>query len=152
MTATTLPNPLRDTHDQAGAEFQPYADLEIVTTFGEPQAEYSAIRKGCALLDMPQRGILELTGKDRLPFLNNLLTNQTWDKATKSGLAAGQGMYAYYLNAKGRIVADMSVLEVCNGRTLVEMHVRMVEPIPAAFDKYLSVQQVKMTSLIGKSH
>src|SRR5215211_6302518 len=54
MTATTLPNPLRDTHDQGGAEFQPYADLEIVSTFGEPQAEYSAIRKGCGMLDTPQ--------------------------------------------------------------------------------------------------
>src|SRR3712207_691622 len=102
-----LPNPLREIHAQAGAEFQPYAELEIVTTFGEPQAEYSAIRKGCGLLDAPQRGILELTGKDRLPFLNNLLTNQTWDKSAKAGLAAGAGVYAYYLNAKGRIVAEI---------------------------------------------
>src|SRR5687768_15810634 len=90
-TTTTLPNPLRALHEQAGAEFQAYANLEIVSTFGEPQAEYSAIRKGCGLLDLPQRGVLELTGKDRLPFLNNLLTNQTWDKATKQGLGAGQG-------------------------------------------------------------
>src|SRR5215213_6940406 len=97
MTSTTLPNPLRDTHEQGGAEFQPYADLEIVSTFGEPQAEYSAIRKGCGMLDTPQRGVLELAGKDRLPFLNNLLTNQTWDKAAKSGLIPGTGVYAYYL-------------------------------------------------------
>src|SRR5690242_15958355 len=107
-----FPNPLRTLHEQAGAEFQPYASLNIVSTFGEPQAEYSAIHKACGLIDLPQCGVLELTGKDRLPFLNNLLTNQTWDKQTKSGLAAGQGVYAYYLNAKGRIVTDMNVLEV----------------------------------------
>src|SRR5688500_3781166 len=147
-TTTPLPNPLRATHDQADAEFQPYADVEIVSTFGEPQAEYSAIRKGCALLDMPQRGVLELAGKDRLSFLNNLLTNQTWDKATKSGLAPGEGLYAYYLNSKGRIVTDMNVLEV-GGRTLLEMDGRMVEPIRKMFDKYLFVEQVKMTSRIG---
>jgi folate-binding protein YgfZ len=147
-----LPNPLRPLHDAAEAEFQPYASLEIVSTFGEPQAEYSAIHKACGLLDLPQRGVLELTGKDRLPFLNNLLTNQTWDKATKSGLAAGQGVYAYYLNAKGRIVADMNVIEVGDGRTLLEMDARMVEPIRAMFDKYLFVEQVKMTSLVGKAH
>jgi folate-binding protein YgfZ len=145
-------NPLRATHDQAGAEFQPYARTEIVSTFGEPQAEYSAIRKGCALLDLPQRGVLELTGKDRLPFLNNLLTNQTWDKATKSGIDAGKGVYAYYLNAKGRIVADMNVLEVGDGRTLLEMDARMVAPVRAAFDKYLFVEQVKMTSRVGALH
>ena len=101
--------------------------------------------RAAALLDLPQRGVLELTGKDRLPFLNNLLTNQTWDKATKTGLAAGQGVYAYYLNAKGRIVADMNVLELGDGRTLLEMDGRMVEPVRAAFDKYLFVEQVKMT-------
>src|SRR5215213_7293564 len=115
-----LPNPLRALHEQAGAEFQPYATLEVVSTYGEPQAEYSAIHKACGLLDLPQRGVLELTGKDRLAFLNNLLTNQTWDKASKSGLSAGQGVYAYYLNSKGRIVADMNVLEVGDGRTLLE--------------------------------
>jgi folate-binding protein YgfZ len=139
-------------HEVAGAEFQPYASVEIVSTFGEPQAEYSALHKACGLFDLPQRGVLGFTGKDRLPFLNNLLTNQTWDKATKSGLAAGQGVYAYYLNAKGRIVADMNVLEVGDGRTFLEMDARMVEPVRAAFDKYLFVEQVKMTSLVGKSH
>ena len=152
MPSEPLPNPLRDVHQQAGAEFQRYADLEIVSTFGEPQAEYSAIRKGCGLIDLPQRGILELTGKDRLPFLNNLLTNLTWDKTTKSGLAAGQGVYAYYLSAKGRIVADMNVLEVEGGRTLLEMDARMVETVRTAFDKYLFVEQVKMTGRVGTLH
>jgi folate-binding protein YgfZ len=146
------PNPLRTVHDQAGAEFQPYADLEIVSTFGEPQAEYSAIRKGCGLLDTPQRGILELTGKDRLTFLNNLVTNLTWDKASKTGLTAGQGVYAYYLNTKGRIVADMNVLEIEGGRTLLEMDARIIDSIRTAFDKYLFVEQVKMTSRVGALH
>jgi aminomethyltransferase len=146
-----LPNPLHAVHAGADAEFQPYADLEIVSTFGEPQAEYSAIRKGCGVLDMPQRGVLELTGKDRLPFLNNLLTNLTWDKTSKSGLAAGQGVYAYYLNAKGRIVTDMNVLEL-GDRTLLEMDVRMVERVRTMFDKYLFVEQVKMTSRVGTLH
>jgi folate-binding protein YgfZ len=152
MNGQALPNPLRSVHEQAEAEFQAYADLEIVSTFGEPQAEYSAIRKGCGLLDMPQRGILELTGRDRLAFLNNMLTNLTWDKATKTGLAAGKGVYAYFLNTKGRIVADMNVLEIGDGRTLLEMDGRMVGPIRAAFDKYLFAEQVKMTDCVSTLH
>lgn len=150
-TPPTFPNPLRPVHEQAGAEFQAYAAVEIVSTFGEPQAEYSAIRKGCGLLDLPQRGMLEITGKDRLPFLNNMLTNQTWDKAAKSGLAAGTGVYAYYLNAKGRIVADMNVLEL-GDRTLLETDGRMTATLRAAFDKYLFVEQVKMTDRVGATH
>ena len=84
-----LPNPLRERHVEANAELQAYAQLEIVSTFGQPEAEYAAIRKSAGLMDLPQRSVLELTGKDRLAFLNNLLTNQTWDKASKTGLAAG---------------------------------------------------------------
>src|SRR5881398_2564837 len=91
----SIPNPLHNLHQQAEAEFQAYAQVQIVSTFGEPQAEYAAIRKAAALIDQPQRGILELTGKDRLEFLNNLLTNQTWDKSAKQGLAAGRGVYAF---------------------------------------------------------
>src|SRR6476619_4598535 len=105
-------NPLHDLHRQAEAEFQPYADVEIVSTFGEPQAEYAAIRKACGMMDLPQRGIIELTGKDRLTFLNNLITNQVYDKEKKTPLAAGQTVYAFFLNAKtGRIITDLNVIE-----------------------------------------
>lgn len=139
----SLPNPLLSLHQQAEAEFQPYAATEIVSTFGEPQAEYAALHKGCGMIDLPQRGLLELTGKDRLAFLNNLLTNATWDKQTKTGLPAGKGVYAFFLNTKGRIVTDMSVLEL-GDRTLLEMDGRLVGPIRAAFDKFLFAEQVKL--------
>src|SRR4051812_34401686 len=106
------PNPLLHLHRQAEAELQEYGAIEIVSTFGEPQAEYGAIHKSCGLIDFPQRAIIELTGKDRLNFLNNLLTNETWDKQTKTGLSPGQGVYAFLLQAKnGRILVDMNVLE-----------------------------------------
>lgn len=146
-----LPNPLREAHAAAGAEFQAYASLEIVSTFGEPQAEYSAIRKACALIDLPQRGVLELAKRDRLAFLNNLLTNGTWDKAAKTGLAAGRGVYAYLLNLKGRIVTDLNVLETGDA-TLLEMDARLVETVRGIFDRYLFAEQVKMTSRVGGWH
>jgi aminomethyltransferase len=149
--AQPLPNPIKDFHEQSGAEFQPYADLEIVGTFGEPESEYAAIRKGCGLMDLPQRGVLQLTGADRLPFLNNLLTNQTWDKQAKAGLAAGKGVYAFFLNNKGRVAADMNVLE--RGEiTLLETDARMAETVRAAFDRYIFVEKVKLQSRVGDLH
>src|SRR5688572_33260793 len=105
MAAIDTINPLLDLHRQAEAEFQSYGPIEIVSTFGEPQAEYGAVRKACAMIDLPQRAIVEITGKDRHTFLNNLLTNQTFDKQTKTGLASGSVVYGYLLNAKsGRII------------------------------------------------
>ncbi|HEY2587140.1 MAG TPA: glycine cleavage T C-terminal barrel domain-containing protein [Tepidisphaeraceae bacterium] len=142
-----IPNPLLRLHERGEAELQAYDQVQIVSTFGEPEAEYAAIRKAAALIDQPQRGVLELTGTDRLPFLNNLLTNQTWDKASKAGLAAGQGVYAFYLGRNGRIVTDMNVIER-GDRTLLEMDARFVEPVRAAFDRYLFAEQTKMTDRV----
>ena len=148
---TPLSNPLRSLHAPAEAEFQAYAEVEIVSTFGEPQAEYAAVHKGCGMIDLPQRGILELTGKDRHSFLNNLLTNQTWSKETKSGLETGTGVYAFFLNTKGRIVTDMNVLEL-GDRVLLEMDGRLVTQVQGMFDKYLFVEQVKMIDRTATLH
>src|SRR5438552_11517425 len=146
-----MANPLLTIHEKAGAEFHSYGQMPIVLTFGEPQAEYAAIRKSAAIVDRPYRGILELTGKDRHAFLNNLLTNQIWDKEKKQGLAAGQVVYAFFLNTKGRIVSDMNVVEL-GERTLLEMEEEKVETVKGAFEKYLFAEQVKMKSLVGEVH
>ena len=147
----TIPNPLYPLHEQAGAEFQAYDAVQIVSTFGEPEAEYAAIRKSAALVDEPQRGILEVAGKDRLPFLNNLLTNQTWDKNSKAGLKPGEGVYAFFLQRNGRIAADMNVLER-GDRTLLEMDARLVETVRSAFDKYIFTEQVTLTDRVESLH
>src|SRR4051794_25404976 len=143
--ADEFPNPLFSLHQQAEAEFQPYGPVEIVSTFGEPQAEYAAIRKACGLMDLPQRGLVELTGMDRLTFLNNLLTNQTFDKQSKTGMAAGSGVYAFLLDAKtGRIRLDVNVLEL-GERTLLELDARLGGPLVAMLERYHFAEQVKFT-------
>jgi folate-binding protein YgfZ len=144
---SSIPNPLLDLHRQNElAEFQPYGQaLEIVSTFGQPQAEYAALHKTAGLMDLPQRGLVELTGMDRLTFLNNLLTNQTFDKQSKTGMAAGSGVYAFLLDAKtGRIRLDVNVLEL-GERTLLELDARLVEPLVAMLERYHFAEQVKFT-------
>jgi folate-binding protein YgfZ len=142
---------LKPLHDQASAEFQPYADVEIVSTFGNTPAEYSAIHKDAGKMDMPQRSVLELTGRDRLDFLNRLLTNQTFDKQTKTPLAAGGGVRSFLLNIKGRILADMNVLEL-GDRAWLEMDARLIEPTKATLGKYLIVDDVKLNNRRGDIH
>lgn len=149
--ARVLPNPIHALHAGAEAEFQPYEALEIVSTFGEPQAEYAALHKACGLMDLAHRGVLELTGKDRLPFLNNLLTNETWSKSAKAGLSAGQGVYAFLLQTNGRIVTDLNIIER-GDRTFLEMDARLVEPIRKTFDRYLFADEVKMADRVGSLH
>ena len=146
-----MPNPLLELHRRADAEFQSYGGLEIVCTFGQPQAEYSALHKGCALMDLPQRGILKVAGKDRLDFLNRLVTNQLIEKEKKIPLAAGEGVYAFLLNEKGRIITDLNILE--RGEfTLLETDARMVGTLEEALKKYAFREKVTFESQVGKLH
>jgi aminomethyltransferase len=144
-------NPLSELHHRGDAEFQSYGEIEIVSTFGQPQAEYAAIRKGCALMDLPQRGILEVRGKDRLDFLNRFLTNEVIHKETQKELAAGSGVYAFLLNNKGRIVADMNVLER-GDRTLLETDARNIPLLQSTLAKFVFSEKVEFASLIGQLH
>jgi folate-binding protein YgfZ len=149
---TEFSNPLIDLHRQAEAELQRWDSIEIVSTFGEVPAEYAAVHKSCALMDLPQRGVIELTGKDRLEFLNNLLTNQTWDKKTKSGIDVGKCVSSFLLNNKtGRLIAELTVIEQSD-RTWLEMDARLVPPTLGLLEKYLFSEQVRLTSKLGAVH
>jgi folate-binding protein YgfZ len=143
-----MPSPLLDHHrSRPHAELTAFGPAEIVLTFGEPQAEYAAIHKAAAIFDAPHRGLLEITGKDRHAFLGNLLTNKTWDAASKTPLAAGTGKLAYLLNLKGRIVAELNLIQR-GDRTLIETDARLVPMLRELFDRYLFGEQVKLTSLL----
>lgn len=134
-------DPLTEAHRAAGAEFLAYGAVEIVSTFGIPQAEYAAIRKACGLMHNAHRAVLEVGGKDRHAFLNNFLTNATYSKETKTGLAASTGVYAFLLNGKGRIVVDMNVLEL--GETIyLETDARLIPLLRPALEKYVFTEKV----------
>lgn len=150
--STAITNPLRDLHDAAGAEFQQYGEVEIVATFNEPQAEYSAIHTGCGMMDLPQRACVEVTGPERLKFLNNLLTNELVNRETKQPLPAGKGVYAYLLDRKtGRIICDLNVLEL-GERTIVEVDGRMVDPLLKQLEQYHFSEKVQWQSRAGQWH
>ncbi len=144
-------NPLLELHQSADTETQFYDEIEIVSTFGVPQAEYAAIRKSAAMIDLPQRGLLELTGKDRHTFLNNLISQELWNKSTRSGLAVGETRYAFLLNLKGRVVLDMTAIEL-GDRLLLDLDVRLVDMLAKLLDRYLFAEQVKLASQVGVLH
>lgn len=131
-------NPLHQIHEQAEATFLPYgADLQIVESYGEVEAEYAAIRKGVAVMDAPHRGVVILTGKDRLSFLHNKVTNDT------NRLQPGQGCYAYLLNLKGRITMDMNILQT-EEATLVEMDHRLTSLFVEQMEKFIFTEDVRV--------
>jgi len=70
-------------------------------SYASPVEEYWATRTHAGLVDLSHLGLLQVTGKDRLSFLNGLLTNEV------SKLKEGEGVRSALLNTKARVLADL---------------------------------------------
>src|SRR5271155_224741 len=63
-----------------------------------------ALQRGAALLDLSRRGRIRVTGEDRARLLHAMTTNHVQQ------MKPGDGIYVFFLNAQGRILADAYVL------------------------------------------
>jgi aminomethyltransferase len=61
---------------------------------------YEALRSDAAWLDLSARGKIRVRGEDRARLLHAMSTNNVKD------LRPGEGLYAFFLTAQGRILAD----------------------------------------------
>jgi folate-binding protein YgfZ len=93
-----MSNPLVLHHEKMGARLE---DGRIPLTYTSPVEEYWAIRKHSGLADLSHLGLLQVTGKDRLSFLNGLLTNELLK------MNDGTGVRSALLNTKARVLADL---------------------------------------------
>jgi folate-binding protein YgfZ len=73
----------------------------IPLSYTSPVEEYWATRNHAGLADLSHLGLLRVTGKDRLSFLNGLLTNEVLK------LNQGAGVRSALLNTKARVLADL---------------------------------------------
>jgi tRNA-modifying protein YgfZ len=65
---------------------------------------YRALKDRAAWIDLTGRGVLRATGEDRARLLHAMTSNHVQQ------LNPGQGCYAFFLNAQGRILADVNLL------------------------------------------
>ncbi len=102
----------------AGPPAGPSADLTApalaraaaaVLDYGDPAAEYAALRAGALLVDHSARDLWLFGGAQARATITGLVTNDV------AALAPGHGCYAAALTAKGRIVADVRVYAVGEG-------------------------------------
>lgn len=95
-------SPFSEQEKAAGATFAEHGGMEVPEDYGDPAGEYGAIRAGVGLLDLSFRGLIRLTGSERLRWLNGQITNEVKD------LATGEGKLAAVLNMKGHLLADLA--------------------------------------------
>jgi len=121
------------------------ARTQLVETFGELDMEYAAIRKGCVLFDAPHLGTLRITGSERLAFLNNMITNKT------DALEPGACTDSFWLNKKGRIDADLRLIERGEAM-LVRLDRHLAQPTAAALSGYLFSEDCAIEDASGGTH
>jgi aminomethyltransferase len=120
------------------AQIGSYNGVETALNFGSPATELAALRSGCGVFALPWRAQISVTGKDRVRWLHNMVTNNVRD------LAVNRGDYNFVLNAQGRILGDMYIFN--RGESLlIETDSRQVEALIPAMKRYIIMDKVEMT-------
>src|SRR5215813_3153362 len=119
------------------AEHQPGA-----TEISESRRQMTALVAGCGIYKLDQ-ALFSLTGRDRVRWLNGMISNNVRD------LAAGHGVYAFLLNAQGRIQADLYAFQ--RGESiLVDTELSQREKILQLFDHYIIADDVELSDVSEK--
>lgn len=93
------------------------ADAGVASHYGEPLREQRALAAGTAVVDLSHRGVVTVTGPDRLSWLNTLSSQQVTD------LRPAESSELLLLSVQGRIEFDARVVD--DGATtwlIVEAH------------------------------
>jgi folate-binding protein YgfZ len=94
---------LRQYHEVSGAVFRPEAGWSVPAGYGRLDAEVRAVRSHAGMMDVSDRAKIELTGSERVPFLDGLVTPDI------KVLTPGTSAYALMLNEKSRVLGDLRV-------------------------------------------
>jgi folate-binding protein YgfZ len=98
---------------------------------------YEALRNRAAWLDLSARGKIKLTGEDRARLLHAMTTNHIQQ------LTPGTGCYAFFLNDKGRVLADANVL--CRpDYFLLDVEPETRQPLYQHLDRFIIADDVTL--------
>lgn len=92
--------------------------------------EVFAVRRGVGFADLSARGKLRITGRDRVEWLHNIVSN------TVRGLAVGEGNYGTFLTDRGKMLGDYRLL-VRPDFLFLDTEPEIKDSLPAAMERFL---------------
>jgi folate-binding protein YgfZ len=141
--------PLKPMHIEGGAMLRTYgpeeAGIELVEAFDYVEAEYAAIRKHAAIFDQPHRATLEIAGPERLAFLHRMITQDV------KGMKGGEVKRAFWLSRKGRIDADLRLLEL-GDRMYIDLDAHNATSAAQSLGGYIITEDVQITDATAAWH
>ncbi len=108
-------SPLHEQHRALGATFGETDGWEMPLHYGSADAEHAAVRKGVGVADLSHRGRLNVTGDDRIKWLQGVISNDILP------LKQGQGVYSSFLTHKGKMLTYFRVYVLADSLLLEDV-------------------------------
>jgi folate-binding protein YgfZ len=121
-------------HEDLEARLEPG---KIPVAYSDPEEEYWTIRRTVGLADISDLGRLRITGKDRVSFLNGLLTNDV------SQLKENGGQRSVLLNSKARVLADLYLYPQTDS-LLVDTGESAASHVKETLDRFIITEDVQI--------
>ena len=101
---------------------------------------YQALREHAAWLDLSGRGKIRATGEDRARLLHAMTTQQV------EQMKPGEGAYAFFLNAQGRILGDVNLF-CFEEHFLLDTEAETRQKLFEHLDRYIIADDVTLEDL-----
>jgi len=125
-----------------GSEHAPRA---LVGVLDSVETEYAALRRGAGLFDRASHAVVEVRGGERNDFLNRLLTQKLVD------MQPGEARASFWCNRKGRLIADVLVVET-GELILLDVDVHQIDELLRTLDEYLFAEDVELHEARGERY
>jgi len=99
--------------------------------------QYETAHRAVGMVDRVAHGTILVSGADRAPWLQGLLTNDI------KMLGAGRGCYAAWLTPQGRMITDMGVLEL-GDRILLDVPAPFAEALATRLERLVFAEDVQL--------
>src|SRR5437879_3899625 len=126
-----------------GARLTDYRGGQTVARYSDPRKEFSALENSCGLYGLGWRTSIRLAGRDRVRWLNGMVTNNVRD------LTVSRGVYAFVLNPQGHILGDLYAYNRGDS-LLVVTDKAQAEKILGIFKRYIIMDQVEVANISEK--
>jgi folate-binding protein YgfZ len=123
----------------SGAAFVRFGDRELPARFGDVHSEWAAVRRRCGLLDARFRGLLRVTGSDRITFLQGMVSNDV------ARLHASEGTYAALLTQQGKVVSDLRVYVLAE-EVWLDVPAARAQVVRESLERYVIADDVELVA------
>jgi folate-binding protein YgfZ len=135
-----MDTPLLDLHKLAGATLATFHGCVLPDTFATFAEQYRVAREAVAIFDTNWHTIVELSGPDRVRYLNAIVSNDV------KSLGEGRGTLALLLNPQGHILAELEIYAL-QEKLLVLSDASVRERTVATLDKFIIMDDVTLSDV-----